>query len=65
MDTATSDIRAVEFTSSRDGDSPVPPALLDHVRDVDKIGTVAADGADDLRHRQCRGNIKMGLVLTF
>ena len=47
MDTATSGIRAVEFTSSRDGDSPVPPALLDHVRDVDKIGTVAADGADN------------------
>ncbi len=29
MDTATGDIRAVEFTSSREGDSPVLPGLLD------------------------------------
>ncbi len=29
MDTTTSDIRAVEFTSSSDGDSPVLPELLD------------------------------------
>ena len=29
MDTATSDIRAVEFTPSSDGDSPVLPELLD------------------------------------
>jgi len=29
MDTATSDIRAVEFTPSREGDSPVLPDLLD------------------------------------
>ena len=36
MDTATSDIRAVEFTPSSDGDSPV-------------IGTVTADGAYDTR----------------
>jgi len=28
MDPATSDIRAVEFTLSRDGDSPVLPDLL-------------------------------------
>ncbi len=29
MDTATSHIRAVEFTPCRDGDSPVLPDLLD------------------------------------
>ena len=29
IDTATSDIRAVEFTPSSDGDSPVLPELLD------------------------------------
>ena len=31
MDTATSDIRAVEFTSRSDGDSPVLPELLDQI----------------------------------
>ncbi|PSK87899.1 DDE family transposase [Limimaricola soesokkakensis] len=31
MDTATSDIRAVEFTPSRDGDSPVLPDLLEQI----------------------------------
>jgi hypothetical protein len=31
MDTATSDIRAVEFTPGRDGDSPVLPELLDQI----------------------------------
>jgi hypothetical protein len=31
MDPATSDIRAVEFTSSRDGDSPVLPDLLEQI----------------------------------
>ncbi len=31
MDTATSDIRAVEFTPSSDGDSPVLPELLDQI----------------------------------
>ena len=33
MDTATSDIRAVEFTSSSDGDSPVLPELLGQIPD--------------------------------
>ncbi len=31
MDPTTSDVRAVEFTPSRDGDSPVLPELLDQV----------------------------------
>ena len=31
MDTATSDFRAVEFTPSSDGDSPVLPELLDRI----------------------------------
>lgn len=31
MDTSTSDIRAVEFTPSSDGDSPVLPELLDQI----------------------------------
>jgi IS5 family transposase len=49
MDTATSDIRAVEFTPSRDGDSPVLPDLLDEIPDDEPIGTVTADGAYDTR----------------
>jgi len=51
MDTATSDIRAVEFTPSREGDSPVLPDLLDQIPDDEDIGTVTADGADDTRRR--------------
>ena len=42
MDTATSDIRAVEFTPSSDGDSPVLPELLDQIPEGEKIGTVTA-----------------------
>ena len=49
MDTATSDIRAVEFTSSSDGDSPVLPDLLDQIPKGEDIGTVTADGAYDTR----------------
>ena len=49
MDAATSDIRAVEFTPSRDGDSPVLPELLDQVPKDEPIGTVTADGAYDTR----------------
>ena len=45
MDTATSDIRAVEFTPSREGDSPVLPELLDQIPDDEPLGTVTADGA--------------------
>ncbi len=49
MDTATSDIRAVEFTHSSDGDSPVLPELLDQIPADEDIGTVTADGAYDTR----------------
>lgn len=49
MDTATSDIRAVAFTPSRDGDSPVLPDLLDQIPTEEPIGTVTADGAYDTR----------------
>ena len=49
MDTATSDIRAVEFTPSSDGDSPVLPELLDQIPEGEDIGTVTADGAYDTR----------------
>ncbi len=49
MDTATSDIRAVEFTPSSDGDSPILPELLGQIPVLEKIGTVTADGAYDTR----------------
>ena len=52
MDTATSDIRTVEFTFSSGGDSPVLPKLLDQIQDRDEIGTVTDDGADDTRRCQ-------------
>ncbi len=49
MDTATSDIRAVEFTPSGDGDSPVLPELLDQIPEDEQIGTVTGGGAYDTR----------------
>ncbi|MPL92844.1 IS5 family transposase ISUnCu15 [bioreactor metagenome] len=49
MDTATPDIRAVEFTPSSDGDSPVLPELLGQIPDGEEIGMVTADGAYDTR----------------
>jgi hypothetical protein len=49
MDTATSDIRAVEFTPGREGDSPVLPDLLGQIPEAEDIGTVTADGAYDTR----------------
>lgn len=55
MDTATSDIRAVEFTPSREGDSPVLPDLLGQIPEDEDIGTVTADGAYDTR--RCHGAI--------
>ena len=45
MDMATGDIRAMEFTSSREGDSPVLPDLLAQIPADQPIGTVTADGA--------------------
>ena len=49
MDSATSVIRAVEFTSSSDGDSTVLPELLGQIPEGEDIGTVTADGAYDTR----------------
>jgi hypothetical protein len=49
MDTATSDSRAVEFTPSSDGDSPVLPELLGQIPEGEEIGTVTVDGAHDTR----------------
>jgi len=49
MDTATSDFRAVEFTPSSDGDSPVLPELPDQIPDGEEIDTVTADGTYDTR----------------
>jgi hypothetical protein len=45
MDPATTDIRAVDFTPSRDGDSPVPPDLLGQIPADEQVGTVTADRA--------------------
>ena len=42
MEAVTSDIRAVEFTSSSDGASPVLPELLGQIREGGDIGTVPA-----------------------
>lgn len=61
MDTATSDIRAVEFTSSSDGDSPVLPDLLGQIPEGEDLGTVTADGAYDThrchtRHHRSGGH---------
>ena len=41
--------RAVEFTSSRQGDSPLLPELLAQIPAEEDIGTVTADGAYDTR----------------
>jgi hypothetical protein len=49
MDTATGDIRAVEFTSGREGDSPLLRDLLDQIPLDEQIGTVTGDGAFDTR----------------
>ena len=49
MDTATSDIRAVEFTPGREGDSPLLPDLLEQNPQDEDIGTVTTDGACDTR----------------
>ena len=49
MDAGTGDVRAVEFTSSRQGDSPLLPELLAQVPLEEMIGMVTADGAYDTR----------------
>jgi hypothetical protein len=42
MDPATSDIRAVEFTPSRDSDRPILPDLLGQIPDAEQMGSVTA-----------------------
>ena len=49
MDTGSGDIVAVEFTSSREGDSPVLPDLLNQIPPDQPIGPVIGDGAFDTR----------------
>lgn len=49
MDPDTSDIPAVEFTPSREGDSPVLPDLPGQIPGDEKIGTVPAHSAYDTR----------------
>lgn len=49
------DVRAVEFTSSRQGDSPLLPELLAQIPPDELIETVTADGAYDTR--RCHGAI--------
>ncbi len=49
MGTATGDIRAVEFTSSDNGDSPILPHLLRQLPPDERIGTVTGNGAFDTR----------------
>ena len=61
LDTATSDIRALEFTPSSDGDieqanaigsrepARVLPEVLDQIPNDEEIGTVTADSACDTR----------------
>jgi len=47
MDTATGDIRAVVFTSSRQGDRPILQELLSQVFTGETFDTVTVDGAYD------------------
>ncbi len=61
MDTATSDIRAVEFTQSCDGNSPILPDLLNQIPENEEIATVTADGAYDTR----RCHTAICLLLQF
>ncbi len=49
MDTETGDIRAVKFTSSRQGDSPLLPELPAQFPGDEEVATVTADGAYDTR----------------
>ncbi len=55
MNAGTGDVRAVEFTSSRQGDSPLLPDLLAQIPLEETIGTVTSDGAYDTR--RCHGAI--------
>jgi len=47
IDEETSEIRAVEVTSSSIGDAPMPPDLLNQIPPDQELGIVTADGAYD------------------
>ena len=49
MDTQAGDIMAVQFTSNRQGDSPLLPDLLSQMPEDEEIATVTAVGAYDAR----------------
>jgi hypothetical protein len=55
MDAGSGDVRAVQFTSSRQGDSLLLPELLVQIPPEVTIGTVTADGAYDTQ--RCHGAI--------
>ncbi len=56
MDTATGDIRAMEFTAAREGDSPMLLDLLDQISKDQAIGPVTGDDAFDTR--RCHSAIR-------
>lgn len=60
IDTATTDIGAMESTSSGDGDSPVLPDLRGQIPEGEDISTVAADGAFDRSMRAPLLNVLHG-----
>jgi hypothetical protein len=49
IDEETLEIRAIEVTSSRIGDAPMLPDLLEQIPSDEEIGTVTGDGAYDTR----------------
>jgi len=53
MDAATGDIRAVEFTSSHEGDGALLPELLARIPDGQAIESVTAP-CHDLQANRCR-----------
>jgi len=57
MDTATSDIRAVEFTPSSDGDSPVLPELLDQITESKNAQAISGD-LSFLAHSKNTGRVE-------
>ncbi len=50
MDAGTGDVRAVEFASSRQGDSPLLPELLEQIPSDEPIDTVTAPSRDHALH---------------
>lgn len=60
---ATFDIRAVKVISSREGDSPVLPDLLDEIPEDEQIGVVTASGVYDTR--RCHSDIIERDVVPF